>query len=62
MTRISFKRHRFPSDIIQNTPDAYGDPNVPRQQAKMLKRAGKTAGPDFGDNRVPGGDKGSGVA
>ncbi len=26
------------------------------------KRAGKTAGPDFGDNRVPGGDKGSAAA
>ncbi len=26
------------------------------------KRAGKTAGPDFGDNRVPGADKGSAAA
>ncbi len=26
------------------------------------KRAGKTAGPDSGDNRVPGGDKGSAAA
>ena len=28
MTHISFKRYRFPPDIIRNTPDAYSVPNV----------------------------------